>query len=164
MTTRVLAFLLLLSSAAVSQEPAEQDHALILEIGGASESPIHDGTSNFGGTLAAEITPIERWLELESGITVLSTAKHSELSADLLFKKPFRLSSSAEFMAGLGPSVSRTMGGPERGTALSLEAVLDFMFWPSKRVGWYIEPGWSVSFRKREQFLGATAGLLLGFD
>ena len=85
----------------------EREHALVLEIGPAGEWPFND-KPNFGGTFAIEATPIENWLEIEMGLTSLATAGRSEISGDVLFKKPFRVSPTFEFMIGAGPSISET--------------------------------------------------------
>jgi hypothetical protein len=148
---------------AQAQDSGDEDHAVILEIGGAGEWPIRGGGgTNYGGTIAAEVTPIENWLELEIGVTALGTAGHTELSGDFLIKKPYRLSASTEFMFGAGPSLSKSLTGPERGTSWSAEFVLDFMFWRRKNIGWYLEPGWSVTPKNGQQSLGLNVGLIFG--
>jgi hypothetical protein len=43
----------------------------IMELGGAGSWNLKGGSS-FGADLAAEVTPIENWLELEAGVTPLS--------------------------------------------------------------------------------------------
>ena len=96
-------------------DDSSPEHSFILEIGTAGEWPLNGEHPNFGGTIAAEIEPIENWLELEFGLSTLATGGHTELSGDLLFKKPFRLSPTVEFMVGAGPSFSRILNGPERG-------------------------------------------------
>src|SRR4029077_4532836 len=73
-------------------------------------------------------------------LTTLGTAGHKELSGDILLKKPFRLSPTAEFMLGAGPSFFRPLNGSERGNSTSIEFALDWMFWPTKDLGWFIEP------------------------
>jgi hypothetical protein len=147
-----------------AHEERDADHDLILEIGTAGEWPLNGERSNLGGTMAVEVTPIENWLELEFGFSTLATAGHTELSYDLLFKKPFRLSPTVEFMVGAGPSLSQTLNGPDRGTSLSAEFALDFMFWPTKDVGWYIEPTWSVNPRNGQQSAAVSIGMLIGFS
>lgn len=138
------------------------EHGVTLEIGTAGEWPLDGARPNFGGTVAAEIEPIENWLELEFGLTALGTAGHNELSGDILFKKPFRLSPTVEFMVGAGPSLSRTFSGPDQGNAWSTEFALDWMFWPTKDIGWYIEPTWSVNPRNGQQAAAVSIGLLIG--
>lgn len=145
------------------REESRADHSFILEIGMAGEWPLNGERPNFGGTIAAEIEPIENWLELEFGLSTLATAGHAELSGDLLFKKPFRLSPTVEFMVGAGPSLSRTLNGPEQGNSWSAEFALDWMFWPTKNMGWFVEPTWSVNPKNRQQAAAVSIGILIGF-
>jgi hypothetical protein len=37
-------------------------------------------------------------------------------------------------------SIRRPSNGPERGGTRSAEFALDWMFWPTKNLGWFIEP------------------------
>jgi hypothetical protein len=151
--------------AAFAQDEVDEDHSLTLEIGSAAGWDLNGSSSQFGGTLAVEVTPIEHWLELESGITALHASDHTEVGIDFLFKKPYRLSRTAEFMIGAGPELVRKFGDKVQGTSFDVEAVLDFMFWPSNNVGWYLEPSYSfVPGKSEEQSLGATAGLLIGWQ
>jgi hypothetical protein len=53
--------------------------------------------------LAAEVTPIKNWLELEAGVSPFYTRNLTEWDTDLLFKKPWTISRKAEFMMGAGP-------------------------------------------------------------
>jgi hypothetical protein len=145
------------------RDESSPEHSFILEIGTAGEWPLNGEQPNFGGTIAGEIEPIENWLELEFGFTTLATAGYTELSSDLLFKKPFHLSPTAEFMAGLGPSFSRTINGLARGDSWSVEFALDWMFWPTKNLGWFIEPTWSVNPRNGQQSAAVSIGILIGF-
>jgi hypothetical protein len=65
--------------------------------------------------------------------------------------------------AGLGPEIIHATG-VEAGTFWGISAVVDFMFWQSKHVGWYLEPGYEATFRNgvmRHGFATA-AGLLIG--
>jgi hypothetical protein len=140
----------------------DQEHAFILEIGTAGEWPFSD-RPNFGGTFAIETTPIENWLELEFGLTTLATAGRTEMSGDLLFKKPFELSPTVEFMIGAGPSISKTLNGPDQTISVSPEVALDFMFWPTKNIGWFVEPTWSVNPRNGQQSAAVNVGILVGF-
>jgi hypothetical protein len=139
------------------------EHSWVLEVGTAREWPFDSERPNFGGTIAAEIEPIENWLELEFGLSTLATAGYTEASSDLLFKKPFRLSSTVEFMAGAGPSYSQTLNGPQRGGTWSTEFALDWMFWPTENLGWFIEPTWSVNPRNGQQSAAISLGVLIGF-
>jgi hypothetical protein len=127
------------------------------------EHGIPAGNSRFGAALGIEVTPIENWLELEFGVAASRSSGSTELSGDLVFKKPFRLSETSEFMVGLGPFVSRAGSGSQGETAHGVEVVLDFMFWPRKDIGWYLEPGWSRTSGSGERTVGLTVGLLFGW-
>jgi hypothetical protein len=151
----------LAGTAAAKDEDVE--HKFVLELGTAGEWPLTNEPGNFGGTFAVEFEPIENWLELEFGFTTLNTTGHSDLSGDLLFKKPFKITPSFEFMMGAGPSVSQTLNGPDRGTKVSAEFALDFMFWPTKDVGWFFEPTYSINPRTGERSAAFSVGLLFGF-
>jgi hypothetical protein len=155
---------LVLCARQVSGQAEEADHAAVFEIGGAGDWGLTGGPASFGGTLAVEVTPIERWLELEAGVTALGSSTHRQISTDFLFKKPFQFSPTAEFMAGVGPELSWDLGGKQHARVLAAEFVLDFMFWPTRNVGWYVEPGYDFTgFRSTsDRSIGVTAGLIIG--
>jgi hypothetical protein len=140
-----------------------QDHWIVLELGANIERGVPNGPSNFGPALSVEVTPIEDWLEMEWGVEALTTAAHTEVSADWLFKKPFQLAPGTELMIGAGPMLTRTLGGPEVGTHYGIEAVLDFMFWTGRDLGWYLEPSWSRTAGSGERAVGLNFGLLIGW-
>ena len=138
--------------------------AAILELGGAASRSVKDGGSSLGADLAVEVTPVERWLELEAGVTPLFAHHSTEWDTDLLFKKPWELSRKLEFMCGVGPEWIHTRASGITTNSFALEAVLDFMFWPSpsRRFGWFFEPGYDHSFgRRHEQSVGFSVGLLI---
>ncbi|HEY2905111.1 MAG TPA: hypothetical protein VGJ29_04370 [Vicinamibacterales bacterium] len=140
----------------------DKDHAVVFELGAAGDWSRAEGWHP-GGTFAFEITPIEHWLELEIGVTAIAAGGAVEMPVDVLFKKPWRFSSRFEFMIGAGPELVHA-SGPDGGTFWGGEAVLDFMFWPTKNVGWYLEPGYEITFRDgaRQHGFGLAAGLLVG--
>ena len=79
---------------------------------------------------------------------------------DLLFKKPFTLSNTVEFMIGAGPEWTYT----DRGSKVAAEFALDFMFWPwpDRKLGWFLEPTYGYSFSKgHEQAAAVSVGLLI---
>jgi hypothetical protein len=132
----------------------------ILEFGGSGEWGLNGGTPAYGPNVAFEITPIENWLEIEAGTSPFFRHGGTEWDTDLLFKKPWTLSDTAEFMAGVGPSWSHTRNGDSAG----IEAAGDFMFWPwgESRFGWYAEPSYGYDFGKgHEQSLSLSVGLLV---
>jgi hypothetical protein len=47
--------------------------------------------------------------------------------------------------------------------SMSTEFALDFMFWPTKDVGWYFEPTYSINPRTGERSAAFSVGLLFGF-
>lgn len=80
----------------------------------------------------------------------LPVAKYRRLSGgqmQLLRRQPFRISPTFEFMIGAGPSISKAVNGENRDTSVSVEFALDFMFWPTKNLGWFVEPTWSINPR-----------------
>jgi hypothetical protein len=156
----------LLWSGGCAAQPAdkEPEPAAIVELGGAAARSTGDGGSSAGMTAAVEFTPIERWLEIEAGITSLFSRHSREWDADLLFKKPWTLSKKVEFMFGVGPEWVRTTEIGITRNSIAGEAVLDFMFWPSvkRKFGWYLEPGYEYSFaRGHEKSVGISFGLLI---
>ena len=162
----LIAFLFLFcrNTFAQSVDKGEKESVAVLELGGAASWNVKGGGSGFGPTVAVEVTPIEKWLELEAGVTALFSRHSTEWSTDLLFKKPWTLSPKVEFMVGVGPAWVHTNEYGKSPNSVSGEAIIDVMFWNSKkhRFGWYVEPGYEYNFgRGREQSLGISGGLLI---
>jgi hypothetical protein len=145
-----------------STTPTEaEERGWVLEVGPAAEWPLQGDTPNYGANIAIERGVIEGWLEIEFGMSGLWTAGRGELSWDLLLKKPFVLSPTVELMVGAGPSFSLPTNGGV-GTA-SITFALDLMVWPKQRVGWFVEPTFSVTPGTGQTSFGATAGVLFSF-
>jgi hypothetical protein len=145
------------------QKVPDDDHSIVFELGAAGGWSSEEGASS-GGTFAFEVTPIEHWLEVEVGVTATrGNTGDTEVPVDVLFKKPWRFSRQFEFMVGAGPELIHETGA-KGGTYWGLSSVLDFMFWPSKRVGWYVEPGYDLARRDgiSHHGLSIAVGLLLG--
>jgi hypothetical protein len=143
----------------------EKEPAAIFEAGGAGQWGLKGGSS-YGPSVAVETTPIENWLELEGGTTALFSRGQTEWDTDLLFKKPFTLSDTVEFMAGVGPEWAHTVTGGRSSDSVAGEAALDFMFWPwaQRRFGLYLEPSYDYSFASgHEQSVSISGGLLIPF-
>lgn len=159
-----IAALFFCSGRAFAQTAAkEEKEAAVIELGTATGWNF-DGGSGFGPTVAVEVTPIEKWLELEAGVTPLFSQHSTEWGTDLLFKKPWTLSRKVELMVGIGPEWIHTNGAGKTPNSVSGEGIIDVMFWPSKkhRFGWYVEPGYERNFgRGHEQSLGVSGGLLI---
>jgi hypothetical protein len=161
--TILMASLFLCGGKAFAQS-VEKEPAAIVELGGAANWGVNGGGSSFGPTVAVEVTPIEKWLELEAGVTPLFSRHTTEWDVDLLFKKPWTLSKKVDFMIGVGPQWVHTKKCGVTTNSVSGEAVADFMFWPSRkhRFGWYVEPGYEYNFgRGHQQSLGISGGLLI---
>jgi hypothetical protein len=145
-------------------QPAEKEPAAIAELGGAAGWSLNDSASSFGPTVAVEVTPIEKWLEIEAGVTP-SFGRHSrEWDTDLLFKKPWTLSRKAEFMVGVGPEWVHMKQYSMATNSAAVEGVLDFMFWPfaKHKLGWYLEPGYEYDLgRGHQRSVGISGGLLI---
>jgi len=162
MRLAILAFLLASTCRAFPQTP-EKEPIAILELGTEGERTL-DGSGSLGPNLAVEVTPIEHWLELELGVSPLFSHGQREWDTDLLFKKPYTLSRTAEFMFGIGPEWAHTTAAGKSSNSIAGEAALDFMFWPSRRrkFGWYLEPTYSYDFGPgHEQSLSLSGGLLI---
>ena len=156
---------LLCTASAFAQSPnKEPKEVAVVELGGAAERSLTEGNSSFGPTAAVEFTPIEHWLEIEAGVTPLFRRHSTEWSVDLLFKKPWTISSKFEFMLGVGPEWTHSNERGIKTNAVGIEFAPDFMFWPSKRhkFGWYLEPSYDYKFGPaHEHSLGVSAGLLI---
>jgi hypothetical protein len=136
-----------------------------LEVGAAMSWNVNGGAATFGPNLAVEITPIEGWLELETGVSPFYTRRSTEWDTDLLFKKPWTLSPKAEFMLGIGPQWTYLKQSGKTANSIAGEVAGDFMFWPTgkHRVGWFLEPAYDYSFAGgHPQSVGMSAGLLIG--
>ncbi|HEY4086370.1 MAG TPA: hypothetical protein VGM43_10555 [Bryobacteraceae bacterium] len=156
-------FLLLTPGGAFAQA-ADQEPAAVIEVGGVASRQIGGGSS-FGGELAVEFTPIERWLEIEAGTAGLFTRHSSEWDTGALFKKPWTLSRTVEFMAGVGPEWVHTRERGVSSNALAGAFALDFMFWPRghNKMGWFAEPEYEYTFgHDHERAIGVSFGVLFG--
>ena len=83
-------------------QPPEKEAVAILELGAEPARSLSGGGWSLSPTVAAEVTPIENWLELEFGVTPTFSHRSTEWDTDLLFKKPWTLSKKVEFMLGAG--------------------------------------------------------------
>jgi hypothetical protein len=148
------------------QKAAEgKDPLAIVELGAATSWNLSGGAATFAPNLAAEVTPIENWLEIEAGVSPFYTRKSTEWDTDLLFKKPWTISRKAEFMLGVGPEWVHLRQKGKVTNSVSGEIAGDFMFWLAgkHRFGWFFEPAYDYSFAGGHQHsIGMSAGLLIG--
>ena len=137
----------------------------VIEIGAAPSLSLTGHSLSVGPTAAIEVSPIEKWLELEAGVTPSFGSHTTEWATDLLLKKPWTISPEVEWMAGIGPEWIHTNESGAAANSIGLEAALDFMFWPRRwkhKYGWYVEPAYDCVFGKgHERSIGASFGLLI---
>ncbi len=160
----VIGVLVVICSAHCLSQTLEDEPAAVVELGGALNRSLTEKKSSLGPTVAVEFTPIENRLELEVGVTSLFRRHSTEWSADLLFKKPWTLSATKEFMMGIGPEWIHTSAFGVT-NAVGIEVAPDFMFWASgkHRFGWYLEPSYEYKFgSSHEHSISLTVGFLIG--
>ena len=160
----MLAILLFVSRAFGQIEEKEREPVAIIEIGAAGDWALTHGTPSYGPSAAIEVTPIKERLEIEAGVTPFFSRGQTEWDTDLIFKKPYTLSKTTEFMFGAGPEWAHTIKGGESTNSIGGEAALDFMFWPwpKRRFGWYLEPTYGYNFSSgHDQSMSVTVGLLI---
>jgi len=143
----------------------DKDPIAIVELGASTSWNLSGGAATFAPNLAAEVTPIENWLELEAGVSPFYRRESTEWDTDLLFKKPWTISRKAEFMLGVGPEWAHLRQNGKATNTISGEVAGDFMFWPTgrHRFGWFLEPAYNYSFAGgHQQSIGMSGGLLIG--
>ena len=154
-----------ISSINPQETEQDKDPIAILELGAAASWNFSGGAATFAPNVAAEVTPIENWLELEAGVSPFYTHNSTEWDTDLLIKKPWTLSRKSEFMLGVGPSWIHLKQNGKVSNSIAGEVAGDFMFWSTgkHRFGWFLEPAYERSFaRGHQQSIGMSAGLLIG--
>ena len=147
-------------------EPETQDleHTIVVGVGGAVEEELTGGSVHSGANIFLEYKAIDHWLELELGVSVLPADGGHEVPIDFLFKKPFQLTRRLEVMLGFGPEVVNVSGTENSGTFFGGEAVADFMFWPSRHVGLWVEPSYDFVFHDGlSHGVGSTGGVIFGW-
>ena len=163
MNIKYLAAAAILFAIPVSARADQAEPAAIVELGASGQWGLKGGSS-YGPNLGVETTPIPDVLELEADVTPYFSHGQTEWDSDFLFKKPFDLTESLEFMAGVGPEWEHTVSHGVTTDAAGVEAALDFMYWPmpERRFGFYFEPTYGYSFgREHEQSISVSIGLLI---
>lgn len=159
-----LSLLLSTARAGAATAAEERDHRVVVGVGGAFELEVTSGAVHGGGSLFVEVLVIDRWLELELGVAALAAEGGVEVPIDLLFKKPFTLARGIELMVGLGPELVLYRRTSNDGQFFALEVAADFMFWPARHVGLWIEPSYELTVRGGlEHSLAATGGVIFGW-
>ena len=161
----LLLALALPSPAARAAETESVEHTVIIGGGGAIERELGERSTHAGANVFLEYEAIQGWLELELGVSWLAVPGGTELPIDLLMKKPFSLTRELELMVGVGPQIVRVFHPNEGGTFLGVEFALDFMYWPTRHVGLWLQPAYGVVFRGSgsSHGLSSTAGIIAGW-
>ncbi len=142
----------------------EKEPRALLEVGGVGELGFPDSTSSLGPAIGIDVTAVRNWLEIEAGVASLFGNGRTELSMDLIFKKPYTLSKTMEIELGVGPAWMRETRGGKITDSIGGEAAVEMQFWPwpERKLGWFLEPSYGYDFtRGHEQALGVTVGLLI---
>ena len=142
----------------------DEDHSVVLMLGGAIEQGISETNTNFGPSISAEFNVIPEWLEIEIGTQFLTTNQPHELGGQIIFKKPFSLTSNTEVMLGVGPTINRQFTSEAQGNQYGMALQVDFMFWNSKNSGWFVSPEYNFGVgASNDRSIGLTFGLIYGF-
>ena len=138
----------------------EKEPFAVVELGGAAQWGLTNGSPSFGPSAAVEFEPIKNLLVIEAGLTPLFDNRgHSDWDFDLLFRHSFEVSKTVEFEPGIGPTVSSS-------GQFGAQASFEFMIWPwqERKFGWFVDPSYGVSFAPgHQQSLGLTLGIIIGF-
>ncbi len=144
---------------------SDAERRFVVGLGGAFELDMAGPSLHAGGNVFFEVEVIERWLEIEVGVSLVKAEVGFEVPVDLLFKKPFRLARGIELMVGVGPELVHAFGpGIASRTFFGVEGAFDFMFWPADHVGFWVEPTYDLVFRDRAALsFGTTLGPIVGW-
>jgi hypothetical protein len=158
--------LLVAGGARADEKEKEHESSVVVELAGGGEWDVHGGAGAYGPNLALEFEVIEHWLEIETGVAPRFERGESEVEFELIFKKPFELSESLEFLIGAGPVwVHHAEESPK--DSIAGEAIVELVYWPwdDHKVGFFVEPSYSYNFGEgHEKTVGVTAGLHIGVD
>jgi hypothetical protein len=137
-------------------EEKENEPFAIIEFGAAGAW--EGASSSFGPSVAVEFSPLKNF-EIEPGLTLFFDKQgHAEWDTDLSFRRSFDLSKTVELEPGIGLSWSSS-------SQLGAVASVEFQIWPwqERKVGWFVEPSYSVSLTPvHQQSVGLTVGILVG--
>jgi hypothetical protein len=164
--TVITGLLIVAGGAQAEEKEKEHESSVVMELGGGGEWDVRGGGGAYGPNLALEFEVIEHWLEIETGVAPRFERGESEVEFELIFKKPFELSESLEFLIGAGPVwVHHSEESPK--DSIVGEAIVELVYWPRQdhKVGFFVEPSYSYNFGEgHEKTVGVTAGLHIGVD
>jgi len=123
-----------------------------------------DGSLHPGLNAFVEYEPVENWLELELSVSVLAVEGGREVPVDLLFQKTISTHSSTRADDRRRPSDCVRFRQRKEGTFVGGQDALDFMFWPSRNVGLWVEPSYEFLFGSNfSHGLSTTGGVIFGW-
>jgi len=151
-----------IASAQHASEPQE-DHRVVFAAGWAGEASRGEGFQPAGIEGGFEVTPIEGLLSIETTVSVHHGDDGTEVPIEVAFRKPWQVTPTVEFMAGVAPSLVHAFGA-ESETFGAVSAGGHFMVWPRPNVGWYVESAYEVAFPNRgtQHSVEFAAGILIG--
>jgi len=104
----------------------------------------HGHTSHLGGGgIFAEVMVIPEWLEIELEVRIFS-GHGTSLPIDLLFKKPFHLSSKTDFFLGVGPTVVPVFAPGGNTTHFGGAFVAGIYYWLTPHLGVVLEADYNL--------------------
>jgi hypothetical protein len=165
-----IALALVLSSAHASAQPAavedprDEGGRRVFGVGGDFALDLGASHFNAGGRAFFEFEAIEHLLTIEAGLSFVKVASGTELSTEILLKKPFHLRRGFELEVGLGPAAVQTLGTVPNATYFAIAGVLDFKFWPTDRFGFWVAPHYDLVFRNQGSLtVGASVGPMISW-
>jgi hypothetical protein len=147
----------------VAAMDGDMDHGVVLvECGATSAREISEQASRVSPAVGIEFEAIDNRLEVEIEASTNTTQRARNWELDLQFKRPFQISSTVEIEPGLGPSWSHGAVSNQRPAAWGAEASIDILFWQSKRIGWFLEPSYGISFATgAKTSVGLSGGIVI---
>jgi hypothetical protein len=141
----------------------QREHRIVYSAGWAGDASRGDGFQPAGAEGGFEITPIENRLSIETTVGVHHGDEGTEMHLEVAFRKPWQLSRTVEFMAGVAPTLVHTFGASGESFG-AISAGGHFMVWPSPNLGWYAESAYEVGFPTAGAHKGVefSGGILIG--
>ena len=146
------------------EEKEEEENKIVVGIGGAGEYAFKENSIAPGGNIMFEASLIEGWLTLGLSVSALKGAEGAEVPIDLLIKKPFKLAPAVEMIVGIGPEFLYVSTAEGPNVFVGGELAVGFLFWPSKHVGFWIEPAYDLVAKDGlSQSIAVSGGVLIGW-
>ena len=145
-----------------AQEAEQEDPRWVVFVGGTAERSLQDGVNKYGPSLAVEAGLLDDELKLEWGVTRFPGGGFPEWKTNLTIKMPFDIAPHQELAIGIGPTWTHSSDPASRAASYGAEAVIDYLFWPTKHIGVFVAPSYGYSFdATHSRSVGITAGIAL---